>query len=473
MESNIFTIIMVLFFSLGSLQAQSAKKNRTYNMIRYQDDFAFLSQDSLKEDIFDPIKYISIASQHQSYLSIGGELRHQYQYYQNPEWNGSVDNNGHFMQRYMLHADFHLGKHFRLFAQMNSGLSNGRTPGPRAIIDENKLEANQFFLEFKSSSSSVLKSPQKLNFGIRLGRMEEKFGTARLVATREGQNVRRSFDGIQMFLGKGKWKIDAFALKEIISLPGAFDDVRDEDEWFIGAVAQRKGNNGFVVEPYILMNRDRSALVFSDSSRQYRVSPGVRLFQKNKSKLSWNVEVTGQWGKFGDENVYAWLLAADLKYRFGKSPSRPSAGLSFSYATGDTDTKPGGVGTFESFFPKALFGQAIVLNPSNVIQLHGEFSFHLEKETKLTFSHDQLFRSSSSDVFYDPCANPIVPVSSDIVLSKVSHIGHQTKVELKRQFGPHYFIVLEYAIFPPGRFLREMERTETLHYASAKSIFRF
>ncbi len=463
-------IILLHIWSL-SLSGQSTVPNRKYHKIRYDDDFSFLRNDSLRKDFFDPIKFVPLSKDEVSYLSMGGEVRHQYQNYQNPEWEGTEDQDGHLLQRYMFHADFHFGRNFRLFSQVNSGISTGRTPEPRAIIDQNTFEVNQLFLEVKPFAQSGNTNLKKSNFGFRIGKMEETFGTARFIATREGQNVRRSFEGMQAFFDVRKWKVNILALNEVVSMPGAFDDFRDKDEVFAGIIASKKHDNGVTFEPYIFADFDKSYTIFFDTASQQRVSPGFRLFKKGKDNFRWNIEATGQWAKFQKKDIYAWLIAADLGYEFKKTAYRPYIGLSFSYATGDRDMKPGGVGTFDPFFPKAAFGQAIVFNPANLTQLHAEVSVLLAKNSRLTLSHDMLFRTSAYDVFYDPCFYPVIPITDK--LGKLRHIGDQTKIELKYNFGRHYFMVVEYAIFPPGDFLGEMERTDVLNYFSTKSIIRF
>ncbi len=463
---------IIIFNSVAIfLSAQNTVPDRKYHKIRYDDDFSFLQNDSLQNDFFDPIKYIALSDKHPIYLSTGGEIRHQYQNYQNPEWEGTEDQDGHLLQRYMFHTDFHLGRNFRLFSQINSGLITGRTPAPRAIIDQNKFEVNQLFLEVKPFAQSNNPKLKKSNFGFRIGKMEETFGTARFIATREGQNVRRSFEGGQLFFNARKWKINALVLNEIVSMPGVFDDFRDKDEVFAGVIASHKNKKGVVFEPYVFTDFDKSYTIFFDTTSQKRISPGFRLSKKGKENFRWNIEMTGQYAKFQNKDIYAWLVAADIGYEFKKASYRPYFGLSFSYATGDKDGKPGGVGTFDPFFPKAAFGQAIVFNPANLTQLHAEVSVLLAKNSRLTLSHDMLFRTSVNDVFYDPCFYPVIPITEQ--LGKLKHIGDQTKIELKYNFGRHYFMVIEYAIFPPGDFLGEMQRTGVLNYFSTKSIIRF
>jgi hypothetical protein len=93
--------------------------------------------------LWDIIKYIPSNDKGDWYLSTGGEVRERYEYFHNSLWGqGPQDSNGYLLQRYMLHADLHLGPYGRLFGQLKSGLENGRTGGPRPA-DEDKLDVNQ------------------------------------------------------------------------------------------------------------------------------------------------------------------------------------------------------------------------------------------------------------------------------------------------------------------------------------------
>lgn len=54
------------------------------------------------------IKFIPLDKTGTRYLSIGGEIRERYEYFHNSLWGQEPqDNNGHLLQRYMLHTDLH------------------------------------------------------------------------------------------------------------------------------------------------------------------------------------------------------------------------------------------------------------------------------------------------------------------------------------------------------------------------------
>jgi hypothetical protein len=130
----------------------------------------------------------------------------------------------------MLGADFHLGNRFRAFTELHSGTVNGKEPAPLPVIDKNKLDFNQAFLDI-----NLLTRPQgSPKLTLRLGRQQLHFGTGRLVSIREVPNLRAGFDGARVILNTHNWRIDAFATKPVFTKDGFFDDRADHTQTFRG-----------------------------------------------------------------------------------------------------------------------------------------------------------------------------------------------------------------------------------------------
>jgi hypothetical protein len=161
-----------------------------YQSLRYQEEYAFLHNPACRTDLWDPVKYVSLAGREDVYLSLGGEVRLQYEYFRHADWGeGPQDPNGYLLPRLMLHTDWHLGPYVRLFGQLKSGFAIGRTGGPRPP-DEDQLDLHQAFLDVRGplGEASALT--------LRAGRQELAYGASRLVDAREGPNIRRSFEGV-------------------------------------------------------------------------------------------------------------------------------------------------------------------------------------------------------------------------------------------------------------------------------------
>ena len=85
------------------------------------------------------------------YASFGGEARESYERFGNAYFGLMPPNqNGYILQRYLFHSDVHFGSHFRICGELNSSFENGRVGGPRPVIDEDKLDLHQAFLEARN-----------------------------------------------------------------------------------------------------------------------------------------------------------------------------------------------------------------------------------------------------------------------------------------------------------------------------------
>jgi hypothetical protein len=135
-----------LFLAVGlcaQVQEESPAPERTYNLLRENDDWSFLADSSLRRDFWDPIKYIPLGCE-ACYVSLGGEVRQVFEQVANDNWGKQPYMNTFLLQRYMLHSDWHLGKRFRVFIQLKSGLENYRAGDPRPI-DEKRLDLEAAF----------------------------------------------------------------------------------------------------------------------------------------------------------------------------------------------------------------------------------------------------------------------------------------------------------------------------------------
>src|SRR4051794_36814704 len=95
---------------------EGGAKPPEYQKLRYEEDYSYLRDSAERSDIWDPIKYIPFNRAGDWYLLLGGEARERYEFYNNYRWNpASPDKDGYLLQRYLLHADLHLGPSVRVF----------------------------------------------------------------------------------------------------------------------------------------------------------------------------------------------------------------------------------------------------------------------------------------------------------------------------------------------------------------------
>src|SRR6476660_1778146 len=86
-----------------------ASSMQPYLPQRYDEDWSYLRDESKRTDALDVVKYIPL-NDRGWYVSLGGEARIRYEYFTEFAFGaGPQDGNGYLLQRYLVHADFHLG----------------------------------------------------------------------------------------------------------------------------------------------------------------------------------------------------------------------------------------------------------------------------------------------------------------------------------------------------------------------------
>src|SRR5262245_2105028 len=138
---------IVLFFILvcgTNVHAQATNASATpaptstpqsYLQQRYDEDWSYLRDKTRRTDPLNTLKYIPL-NDRGWYVSLGGEARLRYEYFSEFAFGaGPQDSNGYLLQRYLLHADWHLGTRVRVFTQLQSGIETGRNGGPRLTDD--------------------------------------------------------------------------------------------------------------------------------------------------------------------------------------------------------------------------------------------------------------------------------------------------------------------------------------------------
>src|SRR6266536_2750313 len=77
-----------------------------FKQLRYDENYMYLRDTSRHSDYLDSIKFIPLNTNGDWYLTLGGEIRERYEYYHNNLWGrGPQDDDGYWLQRYMVHAD--------------------------------------------------------------------------------------------------------------------------------------------------------------------------------------------------------------------------------------------------------------------------------------------------------------------------------------------------------------------------------
>jgi len=438
---------------------------RTYSLLRENEDWSWLANPALREDYADPIKYLPLG-RNGWYVTLGGEIREVLEQVVNDNFGKQGYTNRFLLQRYMLHSDWHLGRRYRIFVQLKSGLESYRTGGPRPI-DEKKLDVEAAFLEVGTDSG-------KNWIVLRLGRQELNYGSGRLVSVREGPTVRQSFDGVKVRSKAGSWKIDAFAVRPDLDKPGFFDNIPDPHTEFWGIYATRPLRRQVSFDSYYL-GEDRKAATFErGTATELRHSVGARLWRPvatKESGLDFDYEGVFQFGSFGSDNIRAWTLASDTGYSLTRLPLKPRFSVKADISSGD-DPGSHTLGTFYPVFPLGnYFGVLADTGPGpvNFIDVHPRIQATLPKGVTVSTDLVVQWRENLNDGVYAVPGFLLVPSNG----STARFVGYRPGVEARWQVDRHMWVQADYGVFFAGQFLKDASPGRNLKYTELWLGYKF
>jgi hypothetical protein len=423
---------LALAIGAGAVQAESPEPpDPAYRGLRYLDDFC-KADAKAAPDPFAPLKCAPLGDGPlgRSYLTLGGEARERFETYGHINFGLSkapaVDH--YLLQRLLLNADLHVTDYFRAFAQLGHMERFGER-GVASTTDVDRGELMQAFVDLKAPGP----------FGdrptLRIGREELLFGWQRLIAVREGPNVRRAFDGVRFTDTVGAIAFDAFAVRPVVDNEGTFDDVANPAQWLSGVYlsAPVPGLAALKSDLYWLGYERDGAKFRGLTGDEKRQTFGARLFG-DANGFDWNFEGDCQLGTFRNLDIRAYWLAASTGYRFESVPWTPRLGLQANDASGDRGGST--LGTFNALYPRLpYFAEIALLVPSNIRDVRETLTFNPINSVQVVLGYDMLWRDSTKDGLYGSGESLFAGTSASNVTG--ARIGQESSLDVRWRVDQH------------------------------------
>ncbi len=465
MQSGIGIWLVILLLFVQPLFAQQAGEPPPYKQVRYEEDYRYLLADTTERDVWDPLKFIALTQSKRNYLSLGGEVRFHYERFRNRDWGiHPQPHDGYLLQRYMMHADLHLGEKLRFFGQLKSGLVAGQAGEPD-LPDKDALDLHQAFADVNIPLSGSLHAT------IRAGRQELTYGSSRFVSVREGPNVRLAFDALKLILQKEEYQLDAFYSRPVTTETGIFDDRADPNERFWGLYSTHPLPSLFkgYADLYYFGLERREAEFDQGTAHEQRHIGGLRLWN-NDTDLYYDIEAQYQLGNFGSGNIRAWALASHFTYTLAQVPLQPEAGIRTGIRSGNRNPADPNLQTFNPLYPRgSIFQQIAQVGPTNLYDVHPNLRLTLWKGFKADFVADFFWRYSLQDGVYAVPYNLLIASGN----SRARHIGNQYSVEAEWQVNRQLSFEFFLTYFTAGRFIREAVGGQAITFIAPRVSYRF
>ncbi|MDF2189095.1 alginate export family protein [Paraflavitalea sp. CAU 1676] len=435
-----YLLAILLSASLFITHAQTVP---AFKPLRYEEDYSRLQNDSAR-GWYERTKYSPLNKSGNTYVSLGGEARFQYFHFTNEDWGEAPkDKDGYVLARYLLHADLHTGHHFRAFLQLQSSLVNGKLS--TSPVEENPLEVHQAFADAALMSNSTRK------LIIRIGRQELLYGIQRIIAVRDGPNNRQSFDAARAIYTEGPYRLDVFYGHFVAAKKGIFNDGFNQHAKLYGLYLTRSNLPVLQNIDFYYLGHWRDKALFDEGiGKENRHSLGAHTWGASGG---WRYDAEGlyQLGSFAGSPIHAWTASLYTSYKWKKVKFTPELGLKTELISGDKQYDDGRLNTFNPLYPRgAYFGQAALIGPVNLFDIHPSLSLSLTKKLTWNVDYDLFWRYSRNDGIYGP--NVALLYSGKGIADK--HIGDQLAIEFIYTPNPFLYFRAEFTWFNSGAFLK-------------------
>ena len=437
-----------------------------YPLPTYEEDWRAL-QWVARSDFWDPVKYAPLSADGRTFLSLGGEARFTYERFGNQNFGLTPpDPDGYLLQRYLLRTDVRAGSRIRVWTEFNSSFENGRIGGPRPVIDEDKLDLHQAFVDLTvgdtGPSAAVL----------RVGRQEIALGSGRMYALREGPNVPLSFDGVRVITHSGPWRLDGWAARPVDTTPSLLDDRSHHsfDVWGLYASREMTLSRQSVGLDVYYLGLARDAAHFEQgAASETRHTFGARVRQQGV--WAYEAEVMFQAGRFGSGDIRASRFVIEGSRLVAGATWSPRVGLVLDVASGDKNPADPRLETFNALFQSGTYsGRAQLLGPSNAIRLEPTLTFAPARQAFVSSGWGFYWRRSVHDALYSIAGQVIVP--SNGVTDRYE--GSRPTVQIDWRLTRHLSAHVNYIYAFNGRFEeRSVDATPTMSYVSPWVTYRF
>jgi hypothetical protein len=455
-------IFLLLLVSMScALQFVNAQNGLDFKPLRYEEEYYKASNDT-SLTFLDKIKYIPLSKNQELYTSLGGEIRVQYQYFNNEQWGDAPDDdNGFLLTRGLLHLDTKYKERVRLFFQLQSSTSISRIdPSP---IDKNELDIHQLFIDYGFSLNGA-------EIILRAGRQELLYGSQRLVSVREGPNSRQSFDALKLIWRTENSKTDLFYSQFVSNVLGSFNDRIDSGTKLYGAY--HVVNNVPVLDNidiyYFGLNK-KSASYDAVSGEERRHSIGTRVWG-NVESWNYDFEAVYQFGDVEFKSIDAWTVSVNTNYQFNNLRFKPRLGLKTEVISGDKSPHDTKLQTFNALFPRgAYFGLGAFIGPSNLYDIHPFIELEFNDRMIVGLDHDLFWRFSKSDGIYQPNTSLLYPSAN----SSNSFMGSQWGAFMDYDFRKRFTVKVESTYFNTGPYLKDASAGEDIFFIATTLFCRF
>lgn len=298
-----------------------------------------------------------ISTSAQEAVKFSGQIRPRF-IIDNRDFNSNTGFDSYGEMRTRAGITFTPIENFKGFFQVQDSRTFGEEPG--TISNTQNLDLHQAYF--------LVENIFDLPVSLKAGRMEASYGTERIMARNNWNNIGRSFDGVTLqidFCTLCETKLDLFAFR--VAETGFVDDSLDEN--VLGAFADMQFIKGHKFQPFVVYyNSTASSYPFNSFSVGTYLTGSINGFSHQAELIT----------QFSDDkedsakSLSAFFIGYNATYNFGGT-FKPLVSAGLDYYSGDDDLNDNkhkefsrlfGAGHkylgYMDYFPKNTFGVGLM-----------------------------------------------------------------------------------------------------------------
>lgn len=289
----------------------------------------------------------------------------------------------------------------------------------------------------------------------RVGRQALAFGDERLIGNSDWTNVSRSFDGYDLALKEGKFRVDAFAASVVVLTTGQVGS-HTPGNYLEGAYGQMKDViPGATVEPYFLWRRDPGQKQGNGKvATEDFGTTGFRWVGKLPTDFQYGSEMAIQRGTLGTNRVAAWAGHWQIGHPV-PTPwmIHPFVMVEYNYASGDNNSKDTTHSTFDTLYAsghdKIEFADQV--GWKNIEEVRTGPDFKISRNLSLSLRYADLWLANSHDALYSASGTAVAIRTSG---TAGRWVGQELDGTLRYSVNKSSDLGAGYGHLLPGSFLK-------------------
>jgi len=356
------------------------------------------------------------------------------------------NNDSYFLNRLRFGMSIQPASWFKVIAQFQDARPIDMKP-PVGPPNEVRWDLKQAYVELGASETSPV--------SIRVGRQIIDYNST-IFGNSEWRNQARSFDAAVMNIHVDRYRLGIFAASVVNPLD-------------IGLSHHLEGNNVYglyggietvipksVIEPFVLWRVAPSVAVETTAKKKTgeldEKAFGFRLRGSEIHNFDYRVEVIGERGYVGTNNIRAWATTFGAGYRFASLRGVPRIFGGYDYASGDKNPTDGIHNTFDLLYPNAhdRFGIADQFGWQNVVSYRGGASVRLHRRLTVVGQYLDFSLAEAKDGIYNISGGLI---ARDKAGKSGTHVGESFETYAWYELNRRVSIGAGIAHILPGTFL--------------------